>query len=168
MALPLAYVLTAAIGILAALAELLSRYKDAPVAAAMPHVDWDILDASQMRALIRAELHGRTTPPVGGRRPTVGLVGYPNVGKSSTVNVLMREKKTAVSATPGKTKRIQTLFLGEDLCLCDCPGMVFPSFSATKADMVLNGVLPIDQLRDFRAPAALLLQRIPGVVYEST
>jgi len=38
---------------------------------------------------------------------SVGLVGYPNVGKSSTINTLMSEKKTSVSSTPGKTKHFQ-------------------------------------------------------------
>lgn len=38
---------------------------------------------------------------------TVGLVGYPNVGKSSTINALIQDKKTSVSATPGKTKHFQ-------------------------------------------------------------
>lgn len=40
-------------------------------------------------------------------RVTIGLVGYPNVGKSFSINSLLREKKTAVSATPGKTKHFQ-------------------------------------------------------------
>lgn len=38
---------------------------------------------------------------------TIGLVGYPNVGKSSTINSLLAEKKVSVSATPGKTKHFQ-------------------------------------------------------------
>lgn len=38
---------------------------------------------------------------------SVGLVGYPNVGKSSTINSLMGIKRTSVSATPGKTKHFQ-------------------------------------------------------------
>lgn len=38
---------------------------------------------------------------------TVGLVGYPNVGKSSTINSLLQDKKVSVSATPGKTKHFQ-------------------------------------------------------------
>lgn len=77
---------------------------------------------------------------------TIGLVGYPNVGKSSTINTLMTQKKVSVSATPGKTKHFQTLFLEKDLMLCDCPGLVMPSFMLTKADMILNGILPIDQV----------------------
>lgn len=89
---------------------------------------------------------------------TIGLVGYPNVGKSSTINALMTEKKVSVSATPGKTKHFQTLYLDTDLLLCDCPGLVMPSFVLTKADMVLNGILPIDQVRlYFPVLRALLL-----------
>lgn len=38
---------------------------------------------------------------------TVGLVGYPNVGKSSTINTLLADKKVSVSSTPGKTKHFQ-------------------------------------------------------------
>jgi large subunit GTPase 1 len=41
------------------------------------------------------------------RRLVVGMIGYPNVGKSSTINALCNEKKVAVSATPGKTKHFQ-------------------------------------------------------------
>lgn len=52
----------------------------------------------------------------------VGLVGYPNVGKSSTINALFGSKKTAVAPTPGKTKHFQTLNVSGTLCLCDCPG----------------------------------------------
>jgi len=99
---------------------------------------------------------------------TIGLVGYPNVGKSSTINALLQEKKTAVSATPGKTKHFQTHFMDESLCLCDCPGLVFPSFISTKGDMVLNGILPIDQLRDHVSPTTILAEQIPRTIIEST
>lgn len=92
---------------------------------------------------------------------TIGLVGYPNVGKSSTINSLMIEKKVSVSATPGKTKHFQTLFLDTDLMLCDCPGLVMPSFVLTKADMILNGILPIDQMRDHVPPVNVLCTQIP-------
>ena len=98
----------------------------------------------------------------------IGLVGYPNVGKSSTINALMQEKKTAVSATPGKTKHFQTHFLDDELCLCDCPGLVFPSFVFTKAHLTLNGILPVDQMRDHIGPVDLLVQHIPRKVIEST
>ena len=92
---------------------------------------------------------------------TIGLVGYPNVGKSSTINALLGAKKVSVSATPGKTKHFQTLYLSPTLLLCDCPGLVFPNFATTKAELVVNGILPIDQQREFTGPAGLVAKRIP-------
>jgi large subunit GTPase 1 len=35
---------------------------------------------------------------------TIGVVGYPNVGKSSLINVLCKKKLVGVGAMPGKTK----------------------------------------------------------------
>ena len=83
-------------------------------------------------------------------------VGYPNVGKSSTINALLQTKKVPVSATPGRTKHFQTLFLEKDFMLCDCPGLVMPTFVSTKAEMVISGILPIDQMRDYVPPVALV------------
>lgn len=80
--------------------------------------------------------------------PTVGLIGFPNVGKSSTINALFGSKKTAVAATPGKTKHFQTLYVTPELRLCDCPGLVMPRLATSTADMVAAGVVPIDRLTD--------------------
>ncbi|KAI1110919.1 hypothetical protein F5Y14DRAFT_336138 [Nemania sp. NC0429] len=101
------------------------------------------------------------------RKLQIGLVGYPNVGKSSTINALIGAKKVSVSSTPGKTKHFQTIHLSEQVILCDCPGLVFPNFATTKADLVCNGVLPIDQLREFTGPAALITHRIPQPFLEA-
>ena len=34
----------------------------------------------------------------------------------------------SVSRTPGHTKHLQTIFLTPTVKLCDCPGLVFPSY----------------------------------------
>ena len=101
------------------------------------------------------------------RKTTIGLVGYPNVGKSSTINALIGAKKVSVSATPGKTKHFQTIHLSDRVILCDCPGLVFPNFAFTKAELVCNGILPIDQLREFTGPAGLVTRRIPKSFLEN-
>jgi len=104
-----------------------------------------------------------------GASMTIGMVGYPNVGKSSTINALLCEKRVGVDSRPGKTKHFQTLPLGEGHTLCDCPGLVFPSFSQSKDDMYCNGVLPIDNLRDQGAgPVSVLCERIPRRVWRKT
>ncbi|WFD29356.1 hypothetical protein MSPP1_000365 [Malassezia sp. CBS 17886] len=99
---------------------------------------------------------------------TVGFVGYPNVGKSSTINALLGEKKVSVSATPGKTKHFQTIHLSPTTIICDCPGLVFPQFSTSAADLVSDGILPIDQMREYTAPADLVAQRIPPDIVART
>lgn len=97
---------------------------------------------------------------------TVGLVGYPNVGKSSTINALLSAKRVAVSATPGKTKHFQTFLVDKDMMLCDCPGLVFPNFVSCKSEMVINGVLPIDQMKDYVGPVRIIVDRIPRGYFE--
>lgn len=98
----------------------------------------------------------------------IGLVGYPNVGKSSTINSLLGEKKVSVSSTPGKTKHFQTIHLSDNIILCDCPGLVFPQFATTRADLVCDGVLPIDQMREYTGPISLVVKRLPREILEAT
>ncbi|KAF5842692.1 hypothetical protein DUNSADRAFT_5768 [Dunaliella salina] len=93
------------------------------------------------------------------RRFMIGLVGYPNVGKSSTINAIVGSKKTAVAPTPGKTKHFQTLMVSPTVCLCDCPGLVLPKFAKSRAEMVAAGVIPIDKLTDIRGPVEVVASR---------
>lgn len=71
------------------------------------------------------------------------MVGYPNVGKSSLINVLCGKKMVGVDKKPGKTKNFQTIYLNKDIMLCDCPGLVFPSIVSSKSEMICNGVLSL-------------------------
>jgi large subunit GTPase 1 len=100
------------------------------------------------------------------QKAVVGLVGYPNVGKSSTINALLGEKRVSVSSTPGKTKHFQTIHLSPSVVLCDCPGLVFPQFATSRAELVCDGILPIDQMREYIGPTTLVVNRIPKTVLE--
>ncbi|KAK4741926.1 hypothetical protein SAY87_025514 [Trapa incisa] len=96
----------------------------------------------------------------------VGFVGYPNVGKSSTINALVGQKRTGVTSTPGKTKHFQTLIMSEELTLCDCPGLVFPSFSSSRHEMIACGVLPIDRMTENREAVQVVANRVPRRIIE--
>ncbi|XVE59679.1 hypothetical protein DITRI_Ditri05aG0065300 [Diplodiscus trichospermus] len=96
----------------------------------------------------------------------VGFVGYPNVGKSSTINALVGQKRTGVTSTPGKTKHFQTLIISDELTLCDCPGLVFPSFSSSRYKMIASGVLPIDRMTEHREAVQVVANRVQRHVIE--
>ena len=126
--------------------------------------DTRILTVDELESLFLENIQADATAD---KKTTIGLVGYPNVGKSSTINALLGAKKVSVSSTPGKTKHFQTLHLSDQVILCDCPGLVFPNFATTKAELVCNGVLPIDQLREYTGPAGLVASRVPQAFLEN-
>lgn len=51
---------------------------------------YDVFDRNQLLGFLRDQnIDKKKNPP----RLSVGMIGYPNVGKSSTVNILMQTKK---------------------------------------------------------------------------
>lgn len=53
---------------------------------------------------------------------TVGIIGYPNVGKSSVINSLRRVKSVEVGGQAGVTRVMQEIKLDSKVKLLDCPG----------------------------------------------
>ena len=54
----------------------------------------------------------------------VGVVGYPNTGKSSVINILCGRKKARTSSTSGTTRGIQKIRSSDRLMFLDTPGVI--------------------------------------------
>ena len=57
-------------------------------------------------------------------RVQVGVIGYPNTGKSSLINLLIGKNSAKTGAEAGFTKGIQKLRLTEGIHLLDSPGVI--------------------------------------------
>ncbi|PRP85838.1 guanine nucleotide-binding protein-like 1 [Planoprotostelium fungivorum] len=96
----------------------------------------------------------------GADQVVLGMLGHPNVGKSSLINGLMGKKVVSTSRTPGHTKHFQTIHLTPHVILCDCPGLVFPALDRPKALQILCGLYPIAQVREPFSAIRYLSERV--------
>jgi GTP-binding protein len=84
-------------------------------------------------------------------KPEYAFIGRSNVGKSSLINMLSRNKKLAkTSSTPGKTLLINHFLINREWYLVDLPGYGFAKRSKTeiaKLDQMIHGyILEREQL----------------------
>ncbi|KZV83143.1 P-loop containing nucleoside triphosphate hydrolase protein [Exidia glandulosa HHB12029] len=142
------------------------RHDPAKVAAWKPrvkeHVEWDVLmqPQDQRASVPRRSDDQEPEDDEEKRYLTLGLIGQPNVGKSSLLNALFGEHKVKASRTPGKTKHFQTLFWTPEIRLCDCPGLVMPNYTHLELQ-VLCGILPIARIPSLPSCVHYTAQRLP-------
>uniref|UniRef100_A0A1I8H455 Nucleolar GTP-binding protein 2 n=2 Tax=Macrostomum lignano TaxID=282301 RepID=A0A1I8H455_9PLAT len=89
----------------------------------------------------------------------VGVIGYPNVGKSSIINTLRSKLVCKVAPIAGETKVWQYVTLMRRIHLIDCPGVVYPT-GDSEADLVLKGVIRVEYLRQPELYADAVLARV--------
>ena len=90
---------------------------------------------------------------------TVGVVGFPNVGKSSLINSLKRSKAAATGNTPGVTKQMQEIQLDKNIVLLDSPGVVLMTNEQSDS-LILRSAVRVEDLDDPIRPVEALLNRI--------
>lgn len=102
----------------------------------------------------------------------VGVVGFPNVGKSSVINSLKRNRSCGVGATPGLTKTAQEVSLDKHIKLIDSPGIVFAKLNQFNefgneegsrlitSLMALRNATKVETLEDPITPVEAILSRV--------
>ncbi|KAF1990541.1 NGP1NT-domain-containing protein [Aulographum hederae CBS 113979] len=80
------------------------------------------------------------------KQVSVGFIGYPNVGKSSIINTLRAKKVCTVAPVAGETKVWQYITLMKRIYLIDCPGVVPPNPNDTPEEILLRGVVRVENV----------------------
>lgn len=107
------------------------------------------------------------------RSVKVGIIGYPNVGKSSVINALSKRMGNKAAGCPtgaeaGVTTSLREVKLDNKLKLIDSPGIVFPNTTEgskeskvlQKARLVLLNAVPPKEIDDPVPAVSLLLKRL--------
>jgi nuclear GTP-binding protein len=125
----------------------------------------DMLDSSKalgVEALMSLLKNYMRTEQGGERAITVGVVGCPNVGKSSVINSLKRARAVGVSSQPGFTKGIQEVEIESKIKILDSPGVVFSNTSNSRDDpsLILRNVVKIENISDPFTPTQAILTKV--------
>lgn len=91
----------------------------------------------------------------------VGIVGIPNVGKSSIVNSLKRQRSCLVGAKPGVTRTNQEVIIDSNIKLIDSPGIIFqkPTDESPDHFFALRNAQNVTDIQDPFALAEDILKR---------
>jgi ribosome biogenesis GTPase A len=94
---------------------------------------------------------------MGKKEGKVGIVGYPNVGKSSIINALTGKRKALTGSVAGLTKGEQWVRLTKNIKLMDTPGVLE---MRDEDDLVISGALRLEKVENPIPPALKILSRI--------
>lgn len=99
----------------------------------------------------------------------VGVIGYPNVGKSSLLNLLVGKSSAGVGSDAGFTKGIQKIKLSDDIVLIDAPGVIpdkkYSSTDRVKlAEHTIVGGRSFSQVKEPDMVVANLMLKYPEVL----
>jgi ribosome biogenesis GTPase A len=125
--------------------------------------------ATDTRTRISEACAALATPTRGRTTPRAIIVGIPNVGKSTLVNVLAERKVANVGDEPAVTKSRQLVVMKNGMTLSDNPGILWPNIEDGTGALRLafGGAIP-DSALDYESVglfgAAFLLERYPQLL----
>ena len=93
----------------------------------------------------------------------VGILGYPNVGKSSLANAMKGKHSAPVSPSSGFTKGVQKVRADKRILLLDTPGVI-PYHEKDEAKHGMIGSLDFSNVKEPDLAAIKLMRRFPGKV----
>ncbi|MBN1793254.1 50S ribosome-binding GTPase [Candidatus Woesearchaeota archaeon] len=138
---------------LASQAELEHKKKELQPSVFVSAKDYHGIKMLQERIMIEAKRLGLKTPKV-------GVLGYPNMGKSSLINALNGTGKAKTSAESGFTKGKQYI-RAKKLLLIDTPGVI----PYGENDEVKKAITGIDtRQKDPEAAVLKVMEEYPGVI----
>lgn len=94
---------------------------------------------------------------------TVGVVGYPNTGKSSVINMLKGKASAGTSPQSGYTRGLQKVKATNRIMLIDSPGVI-PFKRDDETKLALIGSLNAAKLKDPDIDAMTLIESLHGAV----
>ena len=87
----------------------------------------------------------------------IGVLGYPNVGKSSVINTLKKKKVATTSPKPGMTRGEMLVKLANNVFLIDTPGIITLEY---QDDLAIKGSWLPEKLEQPVDVAVKLLEKI--------
>ena len=81
------------------------------------------------------------------------------MGKSSVINTLRKKKVCTVAPIPGETKVWQYITLMKRIYLIDCPGVVPPNQGDSPEDILLKGVVRVENVQNPEQYIAAVLRK---------
>jgi len=93
----------------------------------------------------------------------IGVLGYPNVGKSSLINVLKGRKAAKTSPEAGYTKGKQYVRIAKGIMMVDTPGIISKDKKSENA-LVLIGAKNPHKIKEPDIAVMTLLEERPGLI----